>query len=126
MNILVSLKPDQYPEISHHSYGTIAEIDWESKKLVRRAIFPCPSYKTEHAFAAPLVGGVCMLRGRLPCAFWNCVVEIDYETFEVSNVVSHPYMVDLHGISTDGKDVWVASTGIDAVLCLDGGSLELK
>lgn len=125
MRILVTLKPVDYMA-SHHQYGVLAEIDWDSRQFIRALKLPSAAFKSRHAFMAPLTGGVCVVGDRVFAAMWNFIIEVDYKSFEIVNVFSHPLMADLHGLSSDGDNLWVASTGIDAVLCLDVRSKALK
>jgi hypothetical protein len=126
MKILATLKPAQYKGISCDLYGVLAEIDWDTKTVLRWLKIPTASFHDDIAFMTPVLSGLCLIGQRVLVAAWNFITEIDYDTFQVVNAVSWPYMVDLHGMSTDGNDVWVASTGIDALLCLDANKLHFK
>lgn len=123
MKLLATLKPERY-ELPHHSYGVLAEIDWPARRVVRTLKFPSASFRDERGFMAPLVGGVCAVGRRLFMALWNGVVEIDYDTFQVVNAVSSPWMADLHGMDSDGHLLYVAATGVTALLALDLADLS--
>ncbi|MBF0309569.1 MAG: hypothetical protein HQL56_08585 [Magnetococcales bacterium] len=122
MKILATFKPEWY-ELPDHSYGVVAEIDWSNKTILRQLRLPSASFRDDTAFQAPLLGGLTQIGNRLFVALWNCIVEIDYATFQVVNAVSHPWMADLHGMTTDGKRLWVVSSAVEAVLCFDAESL---
>lgn len=70
--------------------------------------------------------GICIIGRRIFVAAWNFIVEIDYDSFQIVNTVSHPLMADLHGLATDGRNIWVTSTAIDALLCLDAETMAFK
>ncbi|MEO5376758.1 MAG: hypothetical protein H7832_03080 [Magnetococcus sp. DMHC-6] len=123
MNVLVTLKPEHY-EVSHHAFGVLAEIDWTQKRVIRTLRIPSASFRCGEAFMGPLTGGVCHIGKRVFVAFWNFILEVDYDRFEIVNAVSSPWMADLHGIATDGHYLWVTSTAIEALLCLSAESLE--
>lgn len=125
MNIIVTLKPDYYFTASN-IYGIIAEIDWENKKVVRQLKIPTASFQDDQAFMTCFLNGLCSIGNRIFAAAWNFIIEVDYDSFQVVNAYSLPYMTDLHGLETDGKNIWVASTGIDSLLCLDAETLALK
>jgi len=118
LRYLVTLKPQQY-RTPTHNYAILAEIDWDDKRVLREVRFPTASYETSSAYHAPLIGGVCRVGERVFVTMFNYIVELDYKTFQIVNSVSHPYTVDLHGLASDGKYLYVAATGIDAVLCFD-------
>jgi hypothetical protein len=126
MKILATLKPERYKNIFCDLYGTLVEIDWDTKTVLRSLKIPMASFHEGAAFMTPRLSGLCLIGRRVLVAAWNFIVEIDYDTFQVVNAVSWPLMVDLHGMSTDGKTLWVASTAIDALLCLDANTLHLK
>lgn len=121
---LVTFKPEKYHTPSH-SYAILAEIDWETKQVIREIRFPTAVYTHPQAFMAPATGGICETNGRIFVALWNYIVEVDYETFAIVNSFSHPYTVDLHGMDIDGKYLYVTATAIDAVLCFDIETSEL-
>jgi hypothetical protein len=126
MKVLATFKPVEYKDISSDLYGVLAEIDWDTKTVLRSLKIPMASFHDGAAFMTPVLSGLCTLGRRVFVAAWNFIVEIDYDTFQVVNAVSWPPMADLHGMSTDGRDLWIASSAIDAVLCLDADSLQLK
>jgi len=126
MKILATLKPEKYRNISCDLYGTLAEIDWDAKTALRSLKIPTASFQDDTAFMTPILSGLCLIGRRVLVAAWNFIVEIDYDSFQVVNAVSWPPMADLHGMTTDGNDLWVASAAIDAVLCLDANDLHLK
>jgi hypothetical protein len=126
MKILATLKPANYQNIHHDLHGILVEIDWDTKTVLRSLKIPMASFHDDTAFMTPTLSGLCLSGRRLFATAWNFIVEIDYDSFRVVNAVSWPPMADLHGTSTDGKDLWVASTAIDAVLCLDLDTLNLK
>ncbi|OSM06835.1 hypothetical protein MAIT1_00292 [Magnetofaba australis IT-1] len=103
----------------------LAEIDWARKEVIRELRIPTASFRSDSAFMAPLINGVTHIGNRVFVAMWNFIAEIDYEKFAVVDAFSHPNMADLHGMSTDGKRLFVASTSLDAVLCFDAESFEL-
>jgi len=121
---LVTFKPQRY-QTPTHNYAVLAEIDWTQKAVLREIRFPSASYSHEEAYHAPLIGGVCRVGNRVFVAMFNYIAEVDYETFQIVNSFSHPYMVDLHGLTSDGNALYVASTGVDAILCFDLKSLDL-
>jgi hypothetical protein len=125
MKVLAVLRPLKADTFSH-LYGILAEIDWNAKTFLRSLKIPMASFKDDNAFMAPVLSGLCLIDRRIFVAAWNFVVEIDYDSFQIINAVSWPLMADLHGMATDGHDIWVASTAIDAVLCLDANNLGLK
>ncbi|MBF0371108.1 MAG: hypothetical protein HQL52_16785 [Magnetococcales bacterium] len=118
MKILATLKPERY-EVGYHAYGVLAEIDWFQRRVIRTLKIPCASFRDDQAFMGPLIGGVCQVGNRIYVAFWNFIIEVDYDRFEIINTISTPQMADLHGMTTDGKHLWVASTAVESVLCLD-------
>lgn len=122
---LVTLKPEQYLT-PQHAYATLAEIDWQTQAVIRTLRFPSASYSDDGSFMAPLAGGVCTVGNRIFVALWNFIVEVDYDSFQIVNSFSHPYMGDLHGITTDGSNLYVAATSIDALLCFDIDNFELQ
>lgn len=122
--LLVTLKPEQYLTPTH-SYGVLAEIDWESKRVIREIRFPTAAFSDSNAFMSPLIGGLCATGNRVFVAMWNYIVEIDYESFSIVNTVSHQYTTDLHGMDTDGQYLYVTATAIDALLCFDINTLDL-
>ncbi|NGZ25961.1 MAG: hypothetical protein G8345_03605, partial [Magnetococcales bacterium] len=124
MNILVTLKGEHY-ELPHHAYAVLAEIHWPSKKIVRSLKIPAASFRHDGAFMAPLAGGVCCHGDRVFMAMWNFIVEIDYDTFEIVNAVSNPWMADLHGLATDGGYLYVVSTAVTSLLALNLKDLSL-
>jgi len=121
---LVTLKPEKY-HTPQYAYAVLAEIDWYSKQVLREIRFPTATYSHPKAFMSPLIGGVCRVGERVFVAMWNFIVEIDYESFVIVNSFSHPYMADLHGITSDGNHLYVTATAIDAVLCFDIDTQEL-
>ncbi|MEO5367838.1 MAG: hypothetical protein H7831_16050 [Magnetococcus sp. WYHC-3] len=124
MKLLASFKPEWY-ERPHHSYGVIARIDWPSRQVEAVLRLPSASYRHRDAFMAPLTGGICRLGERLFAAMWNHLVEIDLRTLTVTNAVSHPWMADLHGMTTDGKHLWVVASASECLLCLDPDTLDV-
>lgn len=124
MRYLVTLKPEKYLT-PHHAYAVLAEVDWQSKQVLREIRFPTATYSNPKAFMSPLIGGVCQVGQSIYVAMWNYIVHIDYPSFAIINSFSHPYMADLHGITSDGAYLYVTATAIDAVLCFDINSLEL-
>lgn len=123
-NILVTFKPEKYATPTH-SYAILAEVNWETKQVIREIRFPTSAFSHPQAFMSPLIGGVCVTNGRIFVAMWNYIVEVDYTTFAIVNSFSHPYTADLHGIDTDGKYLYVTATALDAVLCFDIDTFEL-
>ncbi len=121
---LITLKPEKY-QTPQYSYAVLAEVDWASQELIRQIRFPSASYGHSEAYHAPLIGGVCTVGERVFVAIYNAIIEIDYTSFQIVNSISHPYMVDLHGMATNGQYLYVASTGIDAVLCFDINTFDL-
>lgn len=121
---LVTFKPQQYLTPTHN-YAILAEIDWSQKKILREIRFPSASYAHKKAYHAPLIGGICRIGNRVFVTMFNYIVEVDYESFRLVNSFSHPYMVDLHGMATDGEKLYVVATGIDAVLCFDIHTFDL-
>jgi hypothetical protein len=126
MKILATLKPAKYKNIFCDLHGVLVEIDWDTKTVLRSLKIPMASFHDDTAFMTPVLSGLCLIGRRVLVAAWNFIAEIDYDTFQVVNAVSWPPMADLHGMTTDGNDVWVTSTAIDAVLCLDANNLHLK
>ena len=122
---LVTLKPEKY-HTPNHSYAILAEIDWQTQEVVREIRFPSAYFSTDQAYMSPVIGGVCAVGNRIFVALWNYIVEIEYTKFRIVNSFSHSYAVDLHGINTDGEYLYVASTGIDALLCFDIDTFELQ
>lgn len=125
MRLIVTLKPENY-EQPRSSFGVIAEIDWESKKFIRYLKIPSASFHDSGAFMAPLMGGLCHIGSRLFVAAWNFVIVVDYNNFEILDTFSHPYMADLHGMNTDGSNIWVISTAIESLLCFDPNTYSLN
>jgi hypothetical protein len=121
---LATFKPQQYLT-STHNYAVLAEIDWDTKTILREMRFPSASYSTQTVYHAPLANGICQVGRRVFVAMFNYIVELDYDSFQIVNSFSHPYMVDLHGLDADGECLYVASTGIDAVLCFDINTFDL-
>lgn len=118
MRFLVTIKPEHY-EFSHHSYGVLAEIDWEARRVLRRLVLPAASFHAPGGFMAPLIGGLCRVGERVFVAVWNFIVEVDYADFRIVNAVSTPWFADVHGINSDGQRLWLASTAAEAVVGLD-------
>lgn len=125
MRLLATLKPEKYAT-HHHSYGVLAEIDCEARRIVRHLKIPAASFDAGNAYMAPLIGGLCRVGDRVVLSAWNFLVEVDYERFEITNVASWPLMADLHGVDSDGSSVWVCSAAIDAVLRLDAETLTYR
>lgn len=125
MRLIATLKPETYLH-PVHSYGVVAEIDWERKAVVRTLKIPAASFQDSAAFMACLLGGVDRWGDKLVVAAWNFIAIIDYDTFTLEDAVSWPPMADLHGLAVHGDQLWVASTAIDAVLCLDLATRELR
>ncbi len=121
---LVTLKPQQYLTPTHN-YAVLAEIDWNKKTILRELRFPSASFANANAYHAPLINGICQVGTRIFVLLFNYIAEVDYTSFQIVNSVSHPYMVDLHGITSDGERLYVVATGIDAILCLDIHTFEL-
>jgi hypothetical protein len=127
MKVLATLKPAEYKEnMFCNLYGILAEIDWDTKTIFRSLKIPMASFHDDTAFMTPLLAGLCLIGRRVFVAAGNFIVEVDYDDFRVVNAASWPPMADLHGMSTDGHDLWVAAAAIDAVLCLDANNLHLK
>jgi hypothetical protein len=105
----------------------VLEIDWTQKRVIRTLKIPSAIIHRGDGIYIPSVAtGMCNILTRVFIATWNFIVEIDYETFDIVNSFSHPYMADLHGMTTDGKNIWVASTAIDSVLCFDADHFDFK
>jgi hypothetical protein len=126
MKILATIFKSKNYITPFHSYGILVEIDWDSKTIIRSLKVPAASFQDDTAFMVSYLGGFCLAGQRIFASAWNFIVEVDYDSFQIVNAVSWPPMADLHGMTTDGHDIWVASTAIDAVLCLDVNTLELK
>ncbi|MBF0283713.1 MAG: hypothetical protein HQL51_04560 [Magnetococcales bacterium] len=123
MRLLATLKAERY-ELSHHSYGVVAEIDWATRRVSRQLRLPCASFRSPSGFMGPLTGGICTLGGRIYAAMWNYVVEIDAASFQIVNAASSPWMADLHGMDSDGGSrIYVAATSVEAVLGLEAATL---
>lgn len=125
MNILVTLKPENY-RISKHCYGILAEIDWNKKEVLRTIKVPAASFQDNTAFMTCLLSGLAVVGHRVFVNAWNFLIEIDYNNFEIVNCVSYPEMADLHGMSTNGSHLWLSSCSVQCILCLDIQELDLQ
>lgn len=66
----------------------------------------------------PGLRGIAKYRDELYIMVWNSIVVVNLCTFEVSKIISHRWMSDLHGIYVNEDRRWVTSTFSDAlILC---------
>jgi|GEM_PF-2442730 hypothetical protein len=125
MNYLVGIKPLKH-NINTNSYSVLAEIDWVTKEILRTIKIPSANYTSKDGYMRSNIQGCTIDNGKIYITQWNFIVIIDYKTFQVIDSFSHAYMSDCHGIEIVENEIFVCSTGIDAVLCFDKETHELK
>jgi hypothetical protein len=98
--------------------GWIYEVDWDAQKIVRKLPVEEPRYPSSDDNPRGGVRG-----GRGAAVTDRGVVVANYDTlvtydrdWAVLDSLSHPLFVGLHEIEWDGCNIWVAATGIDALL----------
>src|SRR3954447_17130710 len=101
--------------------GTIYDVDWDSKKVVRSLPVPDPSFPESDDNPR---GGVRGGRGVAPTR--HGIVVANYDTlylyddeWNVLDSWSHPLFVGTHEIDWDGDHLWMSATAIDAILKVD-------
>jgi hypothetical protein len=104
--------------------GYIYDVDWEPRRVRRR--LPVPEPRFPESDDNPRGGvrggrGVAVTKHGILVANYDTLLRYDDE-WNLVGELSHPLFVGIHEIDWDGRHVWVASTGIDAVLrvSLDG------
>jgi hypothetical protein len=104
--------------------GYIYDVDWDAGRIRRRLPVPEPRFPESDTNPRGGVRG-----GRGVAATRAGIVVANYDTlhlydddWQVVDSFSHPLFVGIHEIDWDGKHVWLAATGLDAVLkaTLDG------
>ena len=125
MKYLITLKPLTH-ETNTSSYSVMAELNWETRRVERALKIPAANFSGQNSFMRSFSQGVCKDGNKIFLAGWNFIMEIDYSSFQISNVFSHNLMSDIHSISVTKNDLFVCSTGIDTLLCFDRKSYSLK
>lgn len=104
--------------------GYIYDVDWASCRVSRR--LPVPEPRFPESDDNPRGGvrggrGVAVTRHGILVANYDTLLRYDDE-WNLVDELTHPLLVGVHEIDWDGQHVWVAATGIDAVLrvSLDG------
>jgi hypothetical protein len=98
--------------------GYIYDVDWAAQRVERRLPVPDPSFP--QADDNPRGGvrggrGVAVTRGGIIVA--NCDTLYRYDdSWNVVDSLSNPLFVGMHEIDWDGQHLWIAATGLDAVL----------
>jgi hypothetical protein len=104
--------------------GYIYDVDWEAQRVERRLAVPDPNFPESDDNPRGGVRG-----GRGVAATREGIVVANYDTlyrydddWKLLDSFSHPLFVGIHEIDWDGRHVWLAATGLDAVLktTLDG------
>lgn len=104
--------------------GFIYDVDWDDRKVLRRFSVPDPRFrKTDDNPRGGMRGGrgVAVTRHGIVVANYDTLYRYD-DDWQVVDAFSHPLFVGIHEIDWDGEHLWIAATGIDAVLkaSLDG------
>jgi hypothetical protein len=126
MKILATFKPTRHlNNICNYAY--LCEIDLLGRKVLRQLKIPSAAFMTKNSFMTNFAQGLTIdyQRNRVYVAYWNFIVIIDYENFDIIDAFSHPFMADLHGISYNNNRLYVTSTAIDALLVFDTNTKEL-
>lgn len=124
MKALATIKPVSYLK-NTENYAYLIEIDFLSGLIERKLKLPSASFRSENSFMTNFAQGLVAHENKVYVAYWNFIVVIDYVSFCVIDVFSHPLMTDNHGIDTDGKRLFVTSTAIDMLLIFDLQSKRL-
>ncbi len=98
--------------------GFIYDVDWDAQTILRRLPVPDPNFPESDNNPRGGVRG-----GRGIVATRHGIVVANYDTlslydddWNVVDSLTHPLFVGLHEIDWDGEHLWLAATGIDAVL----------
>lgn len=125
MKYLVGLKPLQH-NAKYNVYSVLLEIDWYSQKVLRELKIPSASFSSNDGYMRSNAQGCILKNGKIYLTQWNFITIIDYNSFEVIDSFSHPLMSDVHGMEIVDDEIFICSTGIDAVLCFDINTYQLK
>jgi hypothetical protein len=103
--------------------GYIYDVDWQGRQI-RQLPVPDPSYpESDDNPRGGVRGGrgVAVTRHGIVVANYDTLYVYD-DDWKILRSFSHPLLVGIHEIDWDGSHIWVAATGIDAVLraTLDG------
>src|SRR5439155_20728732 len=104
--------------------GFIYDVDWEARAVTRRLPVPEPNFpESDDNPRGGVRGGrgVAVTREGIVVANYDTLYRYD-DDWNVLDSLSHPLFVGMHEIDWDGRHVWIAATGLDAVLkaTLDG------
>ena len=125
MKYLVTLKPVTHGS-NYSTYSVLLEINWNTKKIIRSLKIPAANYNCKNSYMRSFAQGCCKQGKYIYVSNWNFVSVVDYDSFEIVDAFSHPLMADNHGIDTSEDEIFVCSTSIDALLCFDLKSYQLK
>ena len=98
--------------------GYIYDVDWDSRKVVRRLPVPEPSFpESDDNPRGGVRGGrgVAVTPQGIVVANYDTLYVYDHD-WNVLDSLTHPLFVGIHEIDWDGSHVWAAATAIDAVL----------
>ena len=100
-------------------FGELAILDWESKTIETLI-----KYKTETEFAADILPSIyftsaSLIGDKLYLCSTTQVFVYDYPSLELTLEINHPWFNDVHHVTCIDQIIYVASTGIDAILGFD-------
>jgi hypothetical protein len=98
--------------------GFIYDVDWEARSVTRRLPIPDPNFpeSDENPRGGVRGGrGIAVTRHGVVAANYDTLTLYD-DDWKVLDSLTNPLFVGLHEIDWDGTHVWLAATGIDALL----------
>lgn len=100
-------------------FGELAIVDWKTKKIETLI-----KYKTDAEFAADVLPSIyftsaSLIGDKLFLCSTTQVFVYDYPSLELTLEINHPWFNDVHHVTCIDQIIYVASTGIDAVLGFD-------
>jgi hypothetical protein len=98
--------------------GYIYEVNWAEQRIVHRMPVPDPSFpKADDNPRGGVRGGRGVAATPHGLVVANCDTLYRYDDdWNMLDSVSNPLFVGMHEIDWDGQHLWIAATGIDAVL----------
>jgi hypothetical protein len=98
--------------------GYVYDVDWAEQRVVRRLPVPDPSFpQADDNPRGGARGGRGVAATRHGIVVANCDTLNRYDDdWNLLDSVSNPLFVGMHEIDWDGQHLWIAATGLDAVL----------
>ena len=100
-------------------FGELAILDWDNKKIETLIKYESNKDFTAEVLPSIYFTSASLIDGRLYLCSTTQVFVYEYPTLDLVLEINHPWFNDVHHVTCINNIIYVASTGIDAVLGFD-------